>query len=350
MKKILTTIIVCSLSFCMTVCAKTKESELASEVTAVEGTTVSQEENSYYPITLTDQAGRTIVIEEEPEKLVSCYYISTSLLIALDLDDKMVGIENGAEKRKLYQEAAKELMDLPSVGSAKDFDLEGCAALQPDLVILPMKLKETAAILDELGIQTLLVNPESADLLQEMIDLIAAATDKEDRADELKEFINSKKEMLQEKLKGTQPKRVYLSSNSSMLSTAGEKMYQNSMIKLAGGENVAGEIEDTYWAEVDYEQILTWNPDYFILAADANYSVEDVLQDEALAECSAVMNDHVYKVPSDAESWDSPVPGSILGSVWLAGILHPEEISPEECNYIYEEFYEKFYDFQYQAK
>ena len=30
---------------------------------------------------------------------------------------------------------AKELIDLPSVGSAKEFDLEGCAALNADLVI-----------------------------------------------------------------------------------------------------------------------------------------------------------------------------------------------------------------------
>ena len=135
-----------------------------------------------------------------------------------------------------------------------------------------------------------------------------------------------------------------------MLSTAGKKMYQNSMIELAGGENVAAEIEDKSWADVDYEQILTWNPDYIILAADAKYTVEEVLQDEALAACSAVMNNQVYKVPSDAEAWDSPVPGSILGSVWLANVLHPEEVSAEECNQIIEEFYEKFYGFKYQAK
>ena len=36
-----------------------------------------------YPVTVTDQAGREVTIEKEPEKVVSGYYISTSLLIAL---------------------------------------------------------------------------------------------------------------------------------------------------------------------------------------------------------------------------------------------------------------------------
>ena len=355
MKKILTKIIVCSLAFCMVGCGKngTAEPASVSSSAAAEITTeaVSEmEENSHYPITLTDQGGRTVVIEKEPEKLVSCYYISTSLLIALDLDEKMVGIENGAEKRKLYQEASKGLLELPGVGTAKEFDIEGCAALQPDLVILPLRLKEAAATLEELDIPVLLVNPESGADQLEMINLVAAATDKWERAAELKNFISSQGVMLNKKLENAEPKRVYLSSNSSMLSTAGKKMYQNSLIELAGGENVAAEIEDTYWAEVDYEQILAWNPDYFILAADAKYSVDDVLKDEALAECSAIMNNRVYKMPSDIESWDSPVPGSILGSVWLADILHPEEISEEESNQIIEEFYEKFYNFKYQAK
>ena len=42
---------------------------------------------SGYPVTLTDHAGRTVTIEKAPERLVSGYYISTSLLIALDLDE-----------------------------------------------------------------------------------------------------------------------------------------------------------------------------------------------------------------------------------------------------------------------
>ena len=52
-----------------------------------------------YPVTLTDQAGREVTLESEPETIVSGYYIPSSLLIALNLEDKMVGIEAKADKR-----------------------------------------------------------------------------------------------------------------------------------------------------------------------------------------------------------------------------------------------------------
>ena len=300
-----------------------------------------------YPVTITDQAGREITIAEEPTKLVSGYYISSSLLIALELDSKMVGIEAKADKRPIYSLSAPELIELPNVGSAKNFDLEGCIALEPDLVILPLKLKESAASLEELGINVILVNPENQELFLEMADIIATATNTVERKNSLVDFINAQDAMLDEAMSNAEAVKVYLAGNSDFLSTACNGMYQSDMIANAGGINVAGEIDDTYWVETDYEQVLAWNPEYIIIAAEAEYTVEDVLSDENLAMCDAVVNGNVYKIPSKAEAWDSPVPGGILGSVWLGSIIHPELISAEQCDSIIEEFYETFYDFKY---
>ena len=127
-------------------------------------------------------------------------------------------------------------------------------------------------------------------------------------------------------------------------------MYQSDMIRLAGGRNVAAEIPDAYWAEIDYEQLLVWDPEYIILASSAKYTVEDVLQDPNLAGCTAVVNGNVYQIPCDAESWDSPVPSSILGALWLANILHPEKLTDTDCAAIMDEYYETFYHFTYSEK
>ena len=123
-----------------------------------------------YPLTVTDMAGREVTLEKEPERIVSGYYISSSACIALGLSDKMVGIEDKSAKRPIYQLAAPALIDLPNVGSAKAFDLEACVNANPDLVILPMKQKDTAQTLSEMGIATLLVLPESHEQL--MLSLI----------------------------------------------------------------------------------------------------------------------------------------------------------------------------------
>ena len=303
--------------------------------------------DSIYPVTLTDQAGREVVIEEEPERLVSGYYISTSLLMALDLDEKLVGIEAKGEKRHLYIKSAPELIELPNVGTAKEFDLEGCIALEPDLVILPLKLKNTASSLEQLDIDVLYVNPENQALLNEMITLISIATNTQQQAQNLNDFIAKQENELNSKLENVQRPSVYLAGNSNLLSTAGSEMYQSSMISLAGGSNVADSIEGLYWVVIDYEQLLTLNPEYIILASDATYSVEDVLNDPNLKDCTAIQNGKVFQLPNDAEAWDSPVPSGILGSIWLSSILHDDLFSADETNKIINEYYETFYNFTY---
>ena len=301
-----------------------------------------------YPVTLTDQAGRTVTIETEPETLVSGYYISTSLCIALGLQDRLVGIEAKADTRPVYARSAPALLELPSVGTAKEFDLEGCAALDPDLVLLPLKLKDAAASLEELGIPALVVNPEDQALLEEAAVLVGAATNTAARAQQLLDFYAAEKARLAETLAGAETPTVYLAGNSDFLSTAGGAMYQSAMIEMAGGVNVAAEITDRYRASVSYEQILAWDPDYIVLASDAAYTVDDVLADPALAGCSAVENGRVVQIPGDAEAWDSPVPGGILGAVWLSGALHPEWELDAANLAVINEFYETFYGFAYQ--
>lgn len=342
MKRILSLLLVMTMLISLAACTTSnKKDDPVNENT---------ETTKYYPITVTDHAGRTVTIEDEPQKLVSGYYISTSLLIALDLDEKMVGIEAKANKRAIYKLASPELIDLPNVGTAKEFDLEGCAALEPDLVILPLKLKSAVETLEGLGIDVLLVNPENEELMTEMVNMIASATNTKDKAAALLSFTEDKKAVLSDALAGAEAPRVYLAGNSSMLSTAGNAMYQSDMIRLAGGTNVAAEIEDSYWVEIDYEQLLKWDPDYIILASDASYTVEDVLSDPNLADCKAVKNSNVYQLPNKAEAWDSPVPSGILGSVWLANVLHDDLLSDADCNKIIDEYYKTFYGFVYSEK
>ena len=122
-------------------------------------------------------------------------------------------------------------------------------------------------------------------------------------------------------------------------------MYQNTLIENAGGVNVASEIDDSYWAEVSYEQILKWDPDYIILAADADYTVDDVLKDTNLADCKAVKNGNVYILPSDTEALDSPVPAGYLGSYYIASVIHSDIVSEEDFQTEAVNFYEKFYGF-----
>ena len=261
------------------------------------------------------------------------------------VQDELVGVEAKADKRTIYSLSAPELQSLPSIGTAKEFDLEGCAALTPDLVIVPAKLKDSIPQMEELGLTVLAVKPEDQDKLYGAIDLLAQATNTVARGEELKSAIEDNLLSLHEAIGDAEAPTVYMAGNSSVLQTAGPAMYQNYMIENAGGLNAAASVEDTYWAEVSYEQVLDWDPDYIILASDADYDVDSVLNDAALADCTAVREGHVYQLPHAIEAVDSPVPGSFLGSVYLGSVLHPEQVSEQFYHDCADTFYTTYYGF-----
>ncbi|MEF9970306.1 MAG: ABC transporter substrate-binding protein [Ruthenibacterium sp.] len=302
-----------------------------------------------FPVTVKDALDRTVKIEKQPQKIVSGYYITSSLLIALGLEKQVVGIEAKAKTRPIYALAAPEFLELPNVGSAKEFDLEGCAALKPDLVILPIKLKDSVKALEELGITVIAVNPEGTEQLQQMIETIAIATGTTETGTGLIRFSMNQTQKLTDLLADAKKPTVYLGGNSAFLSTAGAKMYQNALIETAGGKNVAAELKDNYWADVSYEQVIAWNPDVIVLASDAQYTVQDVLNDKNISSVTAVKNKAVYQMPGAYEAWDSPVPSSALGSLWLASVLHSDVYTPEMFTKEATAFYHDYYDIAYQA-
>ena len=309
------------------------------------GTLAVSAEETAYPLTVTDQLGGEVTIESEPQTLASGYYISTSLLIALGLEDQLVGIEAKADTRPIYSLAAPQLLELPNIGTAKEFNLEQCAALDPDLVIVPARLKDSIPAIEELGLTVLAVSPEDEESLVEALNLLGEATNTQEEADALEAYYTQKLSELDEALGDAPTPSVYMAGTGSVLTTAGSGMYQNSLIENAGGVNTAAKITDAAWTDISYEQLLAWDPEVILIAAEAEYTVQDVLADENLAAVAAVENGAVYQIPDAFEAWDSPVPGCVLGSLWTASVLHPEQYSAEAFQEDVTEFYETFYDF-----
>ncbi|WP_270301080.1 ABC transporter substrate-binding protein [Terrisporobacter petrolearius] len=307
--------------------------------------TNTQEKSQPKEVTITDHAGREVKVTGNYEKIVSGYYISTSMLVSLGLNDKLVGIESKAEKRPLYKLAAKELLELPKVGTAKDFDLEGCIALKPDLVILPKKLTEQAKTLSDAGITVIVINPENEKLLKESIEMVATATGTTEKAKKLLSYYDEQYGKLEKLTKDSKEKpSVYLAGTSDILTVASGKMYQNSVIEKAGGVNVAKDLTDDQWAKISYEQLLKYNPDMIVIIPEAEFTKEDVLKDPQLANLNAVKNKAVYEMPSDFEAWDSPVPSCVLGSMWLASIIDEEGYSFDDFKNDAASFYKEFYN------
>ena len=174
-------ILAAALTLSLTACGGAGGSSSAGSASASQSAPASA-------ITLTDQAGRQVELDAPADTLVSCYYVTTYATMALGISDRVVGLEKKADTRPIYAMAAPDLLEKEQVGTMKELDLEAVAALEPDLVVMPKKLMDYAAPLEELGIPVLVVNPESHEALTGMLELLGQACGVEDRAKELTDY------------------------------------------------------------------------------------------------------------------------------------------------------------------
>lgn len=316
-------------------------------MSTVTGCTKTEEqilEQQMNSITVTDQIGRKVTIEK-CDRIVSAYYISSSLLIALGAKDSVVGIEMKADTREIYKKAAPEFLKLPAIGSGKGVNVEEIAALNPDIVILPLKLKDTVLQFEKLDIPVLVIDPETMNNFINCIDLLANITGQNERGQELIQYYNDSMKTISDKTKNISEKpKVYLSAGADYLNTCTSKMYQNDLISIAGGDNVSKNLEDGYWQTISAEQLLQWNPEYMFMVGYAQYTKEQIMVDTRLTQLDAIVNDKVFVFPSKLEPWDYPTPSSVLGIFWLTNKLHPDLYSKDEYVNEAKEFYNKYYN------
>ena len=296
-------------------------------------------------VTVTDQTGREVTLDKPAEKIVSCYYLVTASLIPLGEKESLVGIETKADTRGLYQLAAPELLDLPGVGSGKEINVEKIAALSPDVVILPKKQKDAAEKLTSLGIPTVVVNPETYDDFNGMIRLLGDITGRREKAEELVSYYDRSVEEIRSLVSGAKERpSVYLCGSDSVLRAAAGGMYQDEMIRIAGGTPVTEGLPDNKWVDITAEQLLAYDPEYIFNVSYSEFTTDDIRNNTALAEVRAVKEGRLFTVPSRLEAWDYPQPSSILGIYWMTSVLHPELLSEDDYVKKAQEFYKTWFD------
>lgn len=294
--------------------------------------------------TVIDQLGREVTIEGPVERIVSSYYITSSLLIALGAEEKVVGIEMKADTREIYKRAAPEFLELEAIGSGKTLNIEAILALNPDLVIIPYRLESFIPQLEALGIPTIVVEPETMEGFMECAALVGEAIGHQDEAEALVTYYEDQINYIAELTKDIEERpRVYLSGSGTALTTVTGQMYQDDLITLAGGINVSAALQDGYWAQISPEELLAWAPEKWLIVNYADYTRDDIVKDQKFSTIQAVQQDEVKIFPSILEPWDYPTPSSVLGVLWLTQELHPELYSVEQYSEEAATFYKQFF-------
>jgi iron complex transport system substrate-binding protein len=118
-------------------------------------------------------------------------------------------------------------------------------------------------------------------------------------------------------------------------------MYQTHMIEAAGAVSVSDGLRG-YWNEVNLEQVLLWNPDVIIIPPYGPVQPDHMLGNPDWASIRAVRDGRVHRMPRVIAPMDTPLPESLLGVVWMAGLFYPDRVRLDLRTEI-----ERFYAFYY---
>ena len=273
------------------------------------------------PVSVVDDAGRTVEIARTPQRFVSLAPSNTEILFALGLDDKVVGVTDFCD----YPEEAKAI---EKVGGIEP-NLEKIVALNPDLVLAiggsPAQV-EKATEMEKLGLTVLVLEPGDIEGIMANIELVGKAAGAEKEASELVTEMRKRFDDITARVKGAESRpKVFFeldATDPSKPYTPGPGSFIDALITLAGGSNV-GAGAKMQWAQLSTEEIIAQDAEVIVLG-DANYGVtaEMVKERPGWSVITAVKNAAIY--PIDDVLVSRPGPRIIDGLEALTRIIHPE--------------------------
>lgn len=292
-----------------------------------------------------DMLGNNVIIPKRVYRLVSLDSMITQLIFAIGGQDFLVSARFGpAIKGPALVKIYPRSREIKDPGTSENASVEYLLSVKPDLIVTnDGKMVEK---MREVGLPIYLLDKESPENIIKCISILGKLLGKTEKAEEVNKYFKDKLSFIKEKTSSISQEnkiKVYV-AGSKLFSTFGKDYFQTFMVENAGGVSVSG---NTSGGKIDIslEKLLAWDPDVIILTPYTPDSANDVLSNPSLATLKAVKEKKVYKLPKYIVSWDTPVPESFLGTMWIANKIYPQELSFDMEKEI-REFYLKVYNFK----
>lgn len=309
--------------------------------------------------TITDMAGRTVVVPHNIERVLSTAPPSTMDIYML-APDKLLGVNFDTSKQngKVYMPA--KYLALPNVGGwygKTTGNYETFITMNPDVVIncdtgvgdLATTLKERQ---EKFGTLPVVGVTDARNITQydASIRFLGTLLGAEAQADALSELYHRVLTPVTSRVSGIpadQRVRVYYAEGPKGLLTDPSGSSHAELIDLAGGINVADCAITPGMGQtpVSMEQVTKWNPEVMIVGDPTFYAA--VSTDPLWKDIPAVKNHRVYLVPQSPFPWFDRPPGvnRIIGIPWTAKLLYPDMFRDIDMPALTKEFYSKFYHY-----
>ncbi len=274
-------------------------------------------------ITLTDSAGRSVVVKLPVNRIVSLAPSTTEIVVALDGLDRLIAID-------MYSDYPPEVSALPKITNPDmSVDYEQITASAPDVVFAAgITAPDVITAIEKLGISVIVVGSPNATFAAVLTDirLVGAALERDTEAQVLTETMQTEWQALADRVAKTTDRPTVFweldATDPSKPYTVGPDSFVAELLQVAGGTNIFADVTDAY-PQVSLEQIVAKAPDTIILA-DSIWGVtpEAVAARAGWESIPAVQNQRVFPIDDNVVS--RPGPRIVQGLQAVISILHPE--------------------------
>jgi len=270
------------------------------------------------PLRFKDEVGREVTLPFPPKRIVSLAPNITEILFSLGLDEEIVGVSIHCN----FPEKAKNRVQ---VGSYISLDFEKITSLQPDLIIATGagNTRDMVGRLEKIGFKTYTIFPKNFDDILQSIGHIGEVVNREMEARRIVEGMGKRKQRVVGLTQGLSRPKVFIQIGDAPIVTVGKGSFADDLIRLAGGENIAGKEKEVY-PRFGMEEILKRSPEVIVISSmNPKGDYQKILQEwSRWKTIPAVKNGRIHLVDSDL--LDRPSPRIIDGLEEIARVLHPE--------------------------
>ncbi|RFC63795.1 hemin ABC transporter substrate-binding protein [Fulvimarina endophytica] len=263
----------------------------------------------------------------DPRRIVSIGGAITEILYALGEEDRIVAVDTTS----LFPPDA--LATKPDVGYLRRLSAEGVLSLSPDLILMEEGAgpPEAVELIDAAGVAVEHVpTGGSPEALQDKVRIVADAVGRTGEGEAMAKRIGEAFAALAADLQGVgEKKRVLfiLSMSDGRPNAAGSGTGADAVMRLAGAENVLGDVEG--YKVLSTEAAAALAPDVILTVSGAGPSGVDPLSVPALAATPAGTSGSV--VTMDALRLLGFGPRTPEAVRELAAALYPDEVSKTEA-------------------
>lgn len=322
----------------------------ASKTTASSASSTS---NASASKTITDSLGRKVTVPGKINKVADSWFAHNEVLSILGAGDKIVATSL-SKKAQPWLYVVNPSMNKALVTFGTNFNAEDLLKNKPD-VIFASKTDTYIDKVSSLGIPVVQVSFTNFDSMKKCVTLTSEILGGSsiERAKEFNSYLDSKLKMIKSvtsKIPESKKPKVLHIQSIDPLQVDGSDTIIDDWINVAGGVNVAKDIKGNM-KEISVEQILKWNPDIIIVgtntdSGDEKNSVNDILNNPALQQVSAVKNKKVYQNPSGAFNWDRYGCEEALQIQWAAKIINPDKFKNLDITSETKNFYKTFLNYK----